>query len=106
MKLKHHDDPIFLQDAYEALAEQFTSRAAFDLSYASIANDDDKNRFLRIASNYLFLYKQAIGSSMFHIEQIRLSAILRTHSSLRYCALKLNPSMTIRRNGGVSWTIY
>ncbi len=58
MKLKYLDDPIFKQDAYEALADQFASRAEFDSFYATIAKDEDKDRSLRIASNYLFLCKR------------------------------------------------
>lgn len=58
MKLKHLDDPTFMQDAYEALAEQFTSGVEFDSYYTTIAKVEDKNRFLRIASNYLFLCKR------------------------------------------------
>ena len=51
------DKDKFLEYAYSALSEHFSSRTDFDNYFISIATDDQKNLFLRTASFYLFLVK-------------------------------------------------
>lgn len=48
----------FMEYAYCALREHFSSRTEFDNYYNSIATDDQKNLFLKTASFYLFLVKR------------------------------------------------
>jgi hypothetical protein len=58
VRFKYLDDPVYKQDAHEALTDRFASRNNFDTFCGGIASNSDKNTFLRVASHYLFLCKK------------------------------------------------
>src|SRR5438552_1326445 len=52
---KYLGQPKFLDHAFAALGRHFANREEFDMWYAAISSDEDKECFLRIASFYRFL---------------------------------------------------
>lgn len=52
------DEQTYKADAYIALSSRFASKTEFEIFYSSLSDDVTKDRFLRVATLYLFLVKK------------------------------------------------
>ncbi|EGZ6883277.1 hypothetical protein V9J82_003661 [Vibrio cholerae] len=71
-QLKFLDNPIFMDDTFEALSSQFSDKQDFLDFYNSLPDDKTKDDFLRVGTDYLFFVK----SGDWHVDVKRSSPIV------------------------------
>src|SRR5262249_30659013 len=96
--LQHRD--YFSNLAFQAFEKYFGSRADFDAFVDSIAADEDKSRFLNMASHYKFLVKDGRFSVSGYEEAKYFD---ETYRFLAICALIEWAEPRVRVKGFYSW---